>query len=72
MTVIGEHMFATGDDDGVVKCMLYMYCFFLFSVSLNPLYLYLNILSMGSSTKREYTYIFIKKNGGLCKHYSNK
>lgn len=28
MTIIGEHMFATGDDNGVVKGILYLYCFF--------------------------------------------
>ena len=29
MTVIGEHMFATGDDNGIVKGKLYLYHFFL-------------------------------------------
>lgn len=27
MTIIGENMFATGDDDGVVKCKTHLYHF---------------------------------------------
>lgn len=43
MTIIGEHMFATGDDNGVVKGILYLYCFFFtFFVLLYSLYLYIN------------------------------
>lgn len=56
MTVIGEHMFATGDDNGIVKGMLYLYHFFFFFILLNPLYLY---LSMGPSKPKRTTYIYI-------------
>lgn len=34
MTVIGEHMFATGDDDGVVKSMLLFFSLLCFIESI--------------------------------------
>ena len=67
MTVIGEHMFATGDDNGVVKGMLYLYHFLFFFILSNPLY-----LSMGCSRSSRAAYIYIKKNGRLCECYNNK
>ena len=30
MTIIGEHMFATGDDNGVVKSILYLYFIYIY------------------------------------------
>lgn len=32
MTIIGEHMFATGDDNGVVKSILYLYFIYIYYI----------------------------------------
>lgn len=63
MTIIGEHMFATGDDNGVVKGILYLYCFFFtFFVLLYSLHLYINTLNKYG--------IFDKE--GICQYFHYK
>lgn len=46
MTIIGEHMFATGDDNGVVKSILYLYFIYIYIIFLILLHsLYINTLN---------------------------